>query len=1005
MEYLSVKTRGNSDPSGKPRVYFTCHPDDFENSFDKICDDILKNHDCAVYYTNDMTSPLPEEYRDTVLGRMNLFVVPITFKLLKKPNRAMDSDIVFALEKHIPVLPIMLENDINEYYAEKFGELQYLDPYSRDTTAISYEEKLKKYLSAVLFDDKTAERVRAAFDAYIFLSYRKKDRKYANELMRLIHADPVCRDIAIWYDEFLTPGESFSDNIEKMLGKSDLFTLLVTPNLVNENNYVKTVEYPQARDMGKKILPAEMVDTDKNALKNQYDGIPDIINAHDDLELKKSLSQAFSAYALRENDTDPAHNYLIGLAYLEGIDVEINHERAAELITSSAEAELPEAIEKLIEMYKSGEGVKQDHETALMWHKRLAELNKRRFLQDKTDDNALRMENVFWNLGDYCITLGKLKDANDAYSAMLEMLEYIDTKWKERYVSLCYDSLGNIAKAEQNLALAKEYYEKSFEINKKLADSTGTPDALRDLSLSYDRLGDTAQVEQNIALAKEYYEKSFEINKKLADSTGTPEALRDLSVSYGKLGDIAKAKQNLTLAKEYYEKVLEIFVNLAESTGTPEALSDLSLSYGKLGNISEDEQNLELAKKYYEKSLEIRKKLAESTGTPKALRELSISYNNLGDIAKAEQNLALAKEYYEKGLEISKKLAESTGTPKALRDLSLSYEKLGDIAEAEQNLVKAKEYYEKSLEIRKKLAESTGTAEALRDLSVSYEKLGEIAKAEQNLTLAKEYYEKDLEISKNLAESTGTAQALRNLSVSYEKLGEIAQAEQNFTLAKEYYKKYSEISKKLAESTGTPEALRDLSVSYNKLGNIAKAEQNLTLAKKYYEKDLEISKKLADSTGTPEALRNLSISYNKLGDIAEAEQKLALAKEYYEKGLEIFVNLADSAGTPDALRDLSISYEKLGNIAKAEQNLELAKEYYEKDLEISTKLADSTGTAQAYDDLALSYYKLACISNDKSLFQTAYEIWDSLSSQFPQIHTFGKRRDIVKRVLTERFGG
>ncbi len=904
MEYLSVKTRGNSDPGGKPRVYFTCHPDDFKNNFDKICGDILKNHDCAIYYTNDMTASLPEEYRDTDLGRMNLFVVPITFKLLKKANRAMDSDIVFALEKHIPVLPIMLESDINEYYAEKFGELQYLDPYSRDTTAISYEEKLKKYLSAVLFDDTTAERVRAAFDAYIFLSYRKKDRKYANELMRLIHADPVCRDIAIWYDEFLTPGESFSDNIEKMLGKSDLFTLLVTPNLVNENNYVKTVEYPQARDMGKNILPAEMVHTNRWKLKRQYCNIPDVIKAHNDAALKKSLAQAFSSYALRENDTDPAHNYLIGLAYLEGIDVEINHERAAELITSSAEAELPEAIEKLIEMYKSGEGVKRNHETALMWQKRLAELYKRRFLQDKTDDNALRMENVFWNLGDYCITLGKLKDANDAYSAMLEMLEYIDTEWKERYVSLCYDSLGNIAKAEQNLALAKEYYEKDLEINKKLADSTGTPDALRDLSISYERLGNIAQAEQNLELAKEYYEKSLEILIKLADSTGTPDALRDLSVSYDKLGEIAQAEQNLALAKEYYEKSLEIRKKLAESTGTPEALRDLSVSYDKLGNISKAERNLTLAKEYYEKNLEIGKQLAECVGTPEALHDLSIIYDRLGNISEDEQNLELAKKYYEKSLEIDKKLVESTGTPDVLRGLSIGYSNLGDIAKAKQNLTLAKEYYEKALEIFVNLAESAGTVQALQDLSFGYDRLGDIAQAGQNLAEAKEYYEKSLEISKKLADSAGTPDALRDLSITYERLGNVAETEQNFTLAKEYYEKGLEIRKKLADSTGTVQALRDLSLSYNRLGDIAKAEQDFVLAKEYYDKGSEISKKLAENTGTAQAYDDLALSYYKLACILIDKPLFQKAYEIWEKLNRQFPQIRTFADRLDMAKEI-----------------------------------------------------------------------------------------------------
>jgi hypothetical protein len=64
--------------------------------------------------------------------------------------------------------------------------------------------------------------------------------------MKLIHKNEFCRDIAIWYDEFLTPGENFNDSIRAALCKSDLFVLTVTPNLVNEPNYVEATEYPMA---------------------------------------------------------------------------------------------------------------------------------------------------------------------------------------------------------------------------------------------------------------------------------------------------------------------------------------------------------------------------------------------------------------------------------------------------------------------------------------------------------------------------------------------------------------------------------------------------------------------------------------------------------------------------------------------------------------------------------------------------------------------------------------
>ena len=55
----------------------------------------------------------------------------------------MNIDFSFAKANHIPVLPITLETGIDEIYIieENFGELQYLNPYDFDLTAISYEEK------------------------------------------------------------------------------------------------------------------------------------------------------------------------------------------------------------------------------------------------------------------------------------------------------------------------------------------------------------------------------------------------------------------------------------------------------------------------------------------------------------------------------------------------------------------------------------------------------------------------------------------------------------------------------------------------------------------------------------------------------------------------------------------------------------------------------------------------------------------------------------------------
>lgn len=361
-EFLKVVTRGWT-ANGKPRVYFACHPDDFNKYFKKVCKDIFKTQDCAIYYTKSMSKSIPDLYSEIGLGRMNLFVIPITYKLLAEKNRAMDFDFKYATDKNvsIPILPIMMESGIDSLYVEKFGNRQYFCPLTKDFTAISYEEKLKKYLSSVLLDDGTIERIRKAFDAYIFLSYRKKDRNHANELMKLIHKIPRYRDIAIWYDEFLTPGENFNENIEKALDNSKLFTLLVTPNLVNEENYVQSIEYPLAQKNKKKILPTEVVDTDKKLLSELYPNIPECINGNNKIELDKGIYEALKTVSLQTNDTDAEHLYLIGLAYLEGIDVEINVEYAIELIERAAKNDYPEAMEKLLNMYCNGDHVCVDY--------------------------------------------------------------------------------------------------------------------------------------------------------------------------------------------------------------------------------------------------------------------------------------------------------------------------------------------------------------------------------------------------------------------------------------------------------------------------------------------------------------------------------------------------------------------------------------------------------------------------------------------------------------------
>ena len=113
---FQYKTNGDVSPQGKRRVYFTCHPDDYDRFFDRISTDILKFSDSAIWFNPD------DNYEDidTDLEQMNLFVIPITTKLFIKSCCTMKLDVAFALEKHIPSLPLLQENELDELFTRYF---------------------------------------------------------------------------------------------------------------------------------------------------------------------------------------------------------------------------------------------------------------------------------------------------------------------------------------------------------------------------------------------------------------------------------------------------------------------------------------------------------------------------------------------------------------------------------------------------------------------------------------------------------------------------------------------------------------------------------------------------------------------------------------------------------------------------------------------------------------------------------------------------------------------
>ena len=371
------RTKNESTPYGKPRVFFTCHPLDFDSVFDQICSDIFETQDCTVFYSKDMKQALSTEIREKVLSNINLFLIPITAKLLTEPNRALDDDFRFAIEHNIPVLPIIMETGIDYLYSkiDAISKYQYLNKASTDITEIEYKTKLKRFLEDILLNDNKIEQIRKSFSAYFFLSYRKKDRDKANALIQLIHELPDYWDIAIWYDEYILFGSDFYDGIIDALTKSNLFILLITPNILQKTgydyNFVVREEYPLAVKKGKAILPVIAEKTNLQELNSLFPNIPSAVSIHDKDSVRDSLNRYLPCHNSEETQQEISKKFNLGLAYLNGVDVEINSKRGIALITEAAEAGSTEAAYQLYRIYTHAIGTNRDYAKAFDWITRL----------------------------------------------------------------------------------------------------------------------------------------------------------------------------------------------------------------------------------------------------------------------------------------------------------------------------------------------------------------------------------------------------------------------------------------------------------------------------------------------------------------------------------------------------------------------------------------------------------------------------------------------------------
>ena len=780
-----------------PRLYVSCHPDDFEMHFRTICSDIFASHGkCAIFYEDDPAAPYDETELFSLLRDMRLIVVPVTRRLLSEKSRALDIELPFAARNNITILPIFVEPDNSGELtcvfnkSEVFSGRQYLNRYNRDPTTLRYKDKLSTTLNSFLVGDEEVKRIHDEFSSKIFLSYRKKDREHAKELMRRIHKVDICRDTAIWYDEYLIPGEFFEENIMSALKESDVFVMSVTSSFKEPGNYVADHEYPDAVRKNKPLVAADMKHFDSDSLddlEEMYAGIKALMVDPDDADLlgvtlrQRLIEDAGITEDELLND-DGEHLYYIALAYINGIRTEPDPEKAARIFRMSAENGCCESWLKLIMMYRLGDGVTRDLDAALVYCEKAEEELKPLEGSSFRNDNTLA--DVYEEKGNIYRSLGNEKEMLNAYWDVLKFRQKMQKTYKDAPLRKYCESMLNFAtilyyagRFTEAGDLAAEFI---FE-NSLLTEDSEASDGNREEDIEMMRI--RARIYNFIVAAfikMKRHSDAIRCAKARVDAcerieatTGDAEDLRDTADAYQIYANLLK-NTDLEKANAYFDKVTEIHSRLAEYGGERpktirDAVDNVSIADNMLMRIYSGEDFADKkARSLYNEALDICEGLMDSDSRYKAIITTANIYRRFGGIEEVvKKSFGDAMKYFKKALYVCRNAEkEYRNDLQLMQVISGLLDKIGELYLKIDDLSSATQYFTDSLEIALRSLRIAKDSSSKHNLAKSYMRCAEVNKLRGHQPIADVNNRSALKILVPLAQETDDYRILEDLALA-----------------------------------------------------------------------------------------------------------------------------------------------------------------------------------------------------------------------------------------------
>lgn len=431
------------------------------------------------------------------------------------------------------------------------------------------------------------------------------------------------------------------------------------------------------------------------AIKAAYEEIPRVEDEHRKPELDAAFVEALARISRKENDGSAQHRFFIGLAYLCGIDVEINHARAVELITSAAEENCTDATEKLVDMYLTGEGVSQNTDAAIQWQNRLVDQYRQNFLREGSPDAhkgfGTKAFRAMLRLADLQRDCGQTEQAmqtvEEALSFSENLRDEVGIREVERDTAVAHTRLGGMYKQQRSLGKAAEQYIQANQIYERMAYELGTARARRDLSINWEHLGDIKRKQKEFSAAREYYQNALSLREGMSASFASR---RDRSCALTKLGNVCKDQKDFLNSRKYYAEALELDRLLFAEQKDTESQDDLAISMLKLGDNYKQTQDLEKALSFYREALMNARENVKYSSVLRYQKTLAACLEKIALASKKNGDSKTTGECFDEAVSVRQQIADRTGTPEDKHELAVCLYNRGSWLRLRSDLEKAK---------------------------------------------------------------------------------------------------------------------------------------------------------------------------------------------------------------------------------------------------------------------------------------------------------------------------